>query len=67
MNQCRDDPKTGRKIKVTADYFIAANLIPHIIREGLNKPFTFNYAQLTAIQLDVNKIVDGSMIRAPLH
>lgn len=57
------DPKTGRKVKVTVDYFIAKNLIPHIIREGLNKPFTFNYAQLTAIQIDTNKIVSGEMIR----
>lgn len=56
--------KTSRKrIKVTSTYFLAKNLIPHIMVQGLNKPFTYNYAQLRAIQKDNSLIVSGEMIR----
>lgn len=57
------DPTSKKKIKVTVSYFIATNLIPHLMREGLNKPFTYNYAQLTAIQKDTSMMVTGNMIR----
>lgn len=57
------DPTSKRRIKVTVTYFLATNLVPHLMREGLNKPFTYNYAQLTAIQKDVSMMVTGNMIR----
>ena len=44
------DPYTGKRIKVTATYFLAEKLIPHLLNYGLNKPFTYNYAQLTCLQ-----------------
>lgn len=57
------DPTSRKRIKVTATYFLAKNLIPHIMLYGLNKPFTYNYAQLRAIQKDRSLIVSGEMIR----
>ena len=57
------DPVTRKKIKVTATYFLAKNLVPHIIREGLNKPFVYKHAQLTAIQRSSTLTVTGNMIR----
>lgn len=57
------DPVTGKRITVTATYFLAKRLIPHLLLNGLNKPFTFNYAQLTAIQRDRTLTVTGDMIR----
>lgn len=57
------DPITNKRIKVTTSYFLAQNLIPHIMSEGLNKPFTYNYAQLRAIQRDRALTVKGNMIR----
>ena len=57
------DPSSKKKIKVTTSYFLASYLIPHLMREGLNKPFTYNYAQLTAIQRDASLAVTGNMIR----
>jgi hypothetical protein len=43
------DPVSGRKIKVTATYFLAESLIPHIVKHGPNKPFVNSYAQITNI------------------
>lgn len=57
------DPVSGKRIKVTTSYFLAQNLIPHILREGLNKPFTNNFAQLRAIRRDNSLTVSGNMIR----
>jgi len=57
------DPETGKRITVTATYFLAKKLIPHLLLNGLNKPFTYNYAQLTAIQRDRTLTVSGDMIR----
>lgn len=57
------DPNTNKKIKVTTSYFLASELIPHIVKKGLNKPFTYNYAQLKAIELDSSLTVTGNMIR----
>lgn len=57
------DPSSKRRIKVTTSYFLAANLIPHLMKEGLNKPFTYNYAQLTAFQKDAAYMITGNMIR----
>ena len=57
------DPNTRKRIKVTATYYIAKNLIPHILRNGLNKPFVYSYATLKAIQRDSSLVVSGDMIR----
>lgn len=58
------DPNSGRRIPVTATYFLAQNLIPHLIQHGINKPFTFNYAQLTALRRNSRVLkVQGNMIR----
>lgn len=57
------DPVTKRRIKVSITYFLAKNLIPHIMTFGLNKPFTYNYAQLRAIQRDASLTSSGEMIR----
>lgn len=57
------DPKSGKKVNVTVTYFIAKKLIPHLIKYGLNKPFTYNYAQITAIQKDKSLLTSGEMIR----
>jgi hypothetical protein len=58
------DPTTGKRISVTATYFIAANLINHILKEGLNKPFVYTYATLRAITRNSrSSVVTGNMIR----
>ena len=57
------DPINGKRVKVTTSYLLATSLIPHLVKEGINKPFTYNYAQLTAIQRDSLLTVSGNMIR----
>ena len=57
------DPKSGKKVDVTVTYYIAKKLIPHLIKYGLNKPFVYNYAQITAIQKDKTLVTSGEMIR----
>lgn len=57
------DPNNGKRIPVTVSYFLAKNLIPHLISYGINKPFTYNFAQLTAVQRDSTLSVGGDMIR----
>jgi hypothetical protein len=57
------DPTSRKRIKVTTSYYIAKNLIPHIMRYGLNKPFVYNYATLRALQRDNSLTVSGDMIR----
>jgi len=57
------DPTSRKRIKVTTSYYIAKNLIPHIMKYGLNKPFVYNYATLRAIQRDSALTVSGEMIR----
>ena len=57
------DPYSGKRISVTATYFLARRLIPHLMREGLNKPFTYNYAQMTAIQRSTAQTGSNDMIR----
>lgn len=57
------DPTTRRKIYVTATYMIASNLVHHILKYGINKPFTYNYAQLSAIQRTGEYTYSGNMIR----
>jgi hypothetical protein len=57
------DPTTGKRVKVTATYFLAKNLVPHMMRYGINKPFVYNYATLRAIQRDASLTTTGDMIR----
>ena len=57
------DPYTRRRISVTASYFLAKNLIPHLLTNGLNKPFVYSFAQLNAIQRNTALTVSGNMIR----
>ena len=57
------DPNTHRRIKVTVGYFLAKKLIPHLMANGLNKPFTYTFAQLNAIQRTSSLTVNGEMIR----
>jgi hypothetical protein len=58
------DPVTTKRIRVTATYFVAQNLVPHIMRFGLNKPFVYNFATLNAIQRNSRtQAVTGNMIR----
>lgn len=57
------DPMSKKRIKVTAAYMLATKLVNHLIKFGLNKPFTYNYAQLTAIQRTSSLSQTGDMIR----
>lgn len=57
------DPYTAKKVPVTVTYFIAENYVNHILREGLNKPFTYNYAQITSIQPNDYLLAGGDMVR----
>ncbi len=57
------DPTTSKRIKVTTSYFLAKNLIPHLVHSGLNIPFVNDDASLFAIQMDKSLIVTGDMIR----
>ena len=57
------DPASAKRIKVTVGYFLASNLIPHLVQYGLNKPFTYDYAALRAIQSTGALSASGNMIR----
>lgn len=57
------EPSSGRKVPVTATYYIAKKLIPHLIQFGCNKPFTMNYATISCAQRSVSSVVAGEMIR----
>lgn len=57
------DPNTRRRISVTVSYFLAQNLIPHLLTNGLNKPFVYTFAQLNALQRNTSLAVSGNMIR----
>lgn len=43
------DPNSNRRIKVTVAYYIAANLVNHITKFGINKPFVNAHARLVAV------------------
>lgn len=57
------DPYTGKRISVTATYFLAEKLVPHLMAYGLNKPFTYRYAQLQAYQRTASLTSSNAMIR----
>ena len=57
------EPKSGRKVPVTIGYFLAENLIPFIMTNGMNAVFTHNKASLNAVQNSAALIAPGSMIR----
>jgi len=57
------DPYTGKRITVTATYFMAEHLIPHLVRYGMNKPWVNLYAQLEAINRNKPMQAANQMIR----
>lgn len=58
------DPISRKRIMVTACYFIASNLVNHILREGLNRPFVRNWAQLRSLRRNpMTGVVTGNFIR----
>lgn len=57
------DPYTGRREAVTVGYFLAKKLIPHLMDQGLNMPFVYTHAQLTAIQKSDSLTAGNDMIR----
>lgn len=57
------DPISKKRIKVTVTYFLAGNLVPHMLRYGINKPFVYDYATLRALQRDRTLVTTGDMIR----
>lgn len=57
------DPMTSRRIKVTATYKIAKDLVPHMMVNGINKPYTNTFAQLISIQRDSTLQSAGEFIR----
>lgn len=59
------DPYTGRKITVTTSYFIATNLVNHMLRYGINKPFAMRYATMNTIRRydgsgEINAMIQGT-------
>ncbi len=57
------DPYSGKKVPVTVLYHIAKNYVNHILRNGLNKPYTHNYSQITCIQNNISLLSSGEMVR----
>ena len=58
------DPTSSKKIKVTATYYLAKYLVPHIMRYGLNKPFVNNFATMEAISRNLRgNQAPGELIR----
>lgn len=57
------DPYSGKRISVTVDYMLALNLIPHLMRNGLNKPFVYKYSRMQALQRDSAVSQINAMIR----
>lgn len=56
------EPVSHKKVHVTVGYMLAAGLIPHIVRYGINKPFVYNHAQLTALQRTSSRMTVGNMV-----
>ena len=63
------DQTSKKRVPVTVAYFLAKELIPHIIRHGINKPFVNNYAQLRPIVRTNGTMssVTGNIIRDSFH
>lgn len=57
------DPYTGKRIAVTATYYLAENLIPHLLRNGLNQPFVYRWATMTTVQRSAALTQANAMIR----
>jgi hypothetical protein len=58
------DPYSSKRISVTATYFVASNLVPHIMLQGLNRPFVYQWATLRALRRNSRSaMVTGNMIR----
>ena len=58
------DPSTSKRISVTSSYFLASELIPHLVRNGFNKPFAAQWAVLRSLTNDPRRMrISGEMIR----
>lgn len=57
------DPVDGRKDDVTVTYYIASNMIPFILSNGLNASFTFDRASIPASGNSAALSAPGSMIK----
>ena len=54
------DPFNGRRITVTATYFLAANLAKHVATNGLNVPFAQSrYAKITGVS-SLKPVIDDN-------
>lgn len=59
------DPYTGRKITVTITYNIALNLVNHMLRYGINKPYANTYATMRTVRnpdaaIPINAMIPGT-------
>lgn len=57
------DPVSMRKVKVTVMFYFAMNLVNHLLKYGLNKPFVGKYARLETIQKSLSSVIANQMIR----
>lgn len=57
------DPYTGKRISVTVAYWIALNMVPHLMKNGLNKPLAWNNGKIIAMQRDTATTQVNMMIR----
>ena len=57
------DPNTHKKIDVTTTYMMSQEIVPHLLKEGFNKPFVGKYCTLNAISRSSFFTVEGNMIR----
>lgn len=57
------DPYTGRRETVTVSYYMAENLVPHMMRYGINKPFVTRFCQLNSVQRNTSSTLPNQMIR----
>ena len=44
------DPYTAKRITVTTSYYIASNLVRHMMSAGINKPFVYSFATMRSLQ-----------------
>ena len=57
------EPNTGKRVTVTATYYIAKHLVNHLMLEGINRPFVRKWATMTSVQKSKDLTVTGEMIR----
>ena len=57
------DPVSMRKVPVTVTFYMAQNLVPHLMKYGINKPFVGKYATIETVQRSISSVVANKMIR----